>query len=76
MRVREMSVENLQIFHMLAFAGRNERCEGIKSFSYSNSHSHYWADPLFRDYLFEHDVVGEAESLRERESKKESTVSS
>ena len=75
MRVRKMSVENLQIFHMLECAGRNERGEGIKSFSYSKSHSH-WADPGFRDYLFGHDVVGEAESLIERDRKKQSTVSS
>ena len=75
MRVREMSVENLQIFHMLECAGRNESGEGIKSFSYSKPHSH-WADPVFRDYLFGHDVIGEAEGLIERERKKESTVSS
>lgn len=73
-RVRELSVENLQIFHMLECMDRKEGGEGydgVESLSFSKSHDN-WADLDFRDWLFGSDVVGEAEGLRER--RKESTV--
>ena len=43
---------------------KSEEYERINSFPFSKSRNN-WADPGFRDWLFGHDVVKEAEELRE-----------
>ena len=65
-RVRELSAENLQMIHMLNCAQLKKKATQSKSAKSSGSSSSNWADPGFRDWLFEHDVVKEAEEMRER----------
>ena len=69
-KVRDLSKQNLQIFHMLGCADgggeKGGREGGIKSFfSFGNSHDDNWADSGFCDWLFGHDVVKEAEEWRD-----------
>ncbi len=64
-RVRELSAENLQMFHMLNCAHLKKKGAQNKSSKAGGGSSSSWADPGFRDWLFEHDVVKEAEEMRE-----------
>ena len=69
--VRDLSKENLQIFHMLGYADGGGESDGVlKSFSSSFGDGRFhndWADVGFRDWLFGHDVVKEAVEIREME---------
>ena len=65
-KVRDLSIENGQIFHMLSQGqnkGNDKLHESIKLFG----SSHYrFADPGFEEWLFGYDVVAGAEEVRER----------
>ena len=63
--VRDLSIENGQIFHMLSQGqsnGNDELHQSIRAFG--SSHNRF-ADPGFEEWLFEHDVVAEAEEVQE-----------
>ena len=71
-RVRELSGQNLWIFHMLGCAdcgGMDEGEGGIEAFSFGGRSGDNWADSGFCDWLFGHDVVEEAEEWREGKHK-------
>lgn len=60
-----MSMENAQIFHMLDCAEDNSKdARQLTKISPNDPHNS-WADAGFRDWLFGHDVVKEAEEKRE-----------
>ena len=64
-KVRDLSVENGQIFHMLNHGQSNENDELHESLrAFGSSHNRF-ADPGFEDWLFGRDVVAEAEEVRE-----------
>ena len=58
-KVRDLSVENLQIFHMLG--GEDG---GMEIPSFGKGHDN-WAEVGFCDWLFGYDVVKEAEAWRD-----------
>ena len=62
--MRDLSGENLQIFHMLEGAEGSEQYANVKSFAFGGSRG-VWAEAGFRDWLFGHDVVREAEEMRD-----------
>lgn len=64
-KVRDMSIENAQIFHMLDCARDSSKDARQLTKISPNSPHNNWADAGFRDWLFEHDVVKEAEGMRE-----------
>lgn len=60
-----MSIENAQIFHMLDCAEDNSKDARQMTKTSPNGPHNNWADAGFRDWLFGHDVVKEAEGIRE-----------
>ena len=64
-KVRELSIENAQMFHMLDCAQNSSKdARQMTKISPNGLHNN-WADAGFRDWLFGHDVVKEAEEIRE-----------
>lgn len=65
MKVREFSIVNGQNFHMLDRGERKEKDGLHQSIEAFRSSLHRFANPSFQDWLFGHDVVQEAEEMRE-----------
>ena len=64
-KVRDLSIENGQIFHMLNQGQSNDNDELHQSIrAFGSSHNRF-ADPGFEGWLFGRDVVAEAEEVRE-----------
>ena len=64
-KVRELSIENAQIFHMLDCAQNSSKDAGQMMKISPNGPHNNWADAGFRDWLFGYDVVKEAEEMKE-----------
>ena len=64
-KVRDLGIENGQIFHMLDQSQSKENAELHQSIRAFGSSQNRFADPGFEDWLFGRDVVAEAEEARE-----------
>ena len=64
-RVRDLSVENDKIFHMLDCAERKKKAgQGERAKTFGSSQDKM-ADAGLLDWLFGHDVIKEAEDMKE-----------